>query len=465
MTRFYIITLFVLLPTLSFSLTGNVADEGKKGIKVSGEFEGGTVDFFRLFEWDGATLVEIESVQTKQEETNLKFEFKNLEIPLGIYFIGTDQKTYKPIVLGEEKAVEIKGNLTAIPQATILNSPHNEAYFQLNQEMGNLQTTFQGLIQQRRRVGNNPLKIAELNTEFVKLDSTRLTIIEKAIAASEFIGDVISLNGYMSFQANNKGRYKDEAHYFANEFFKYADLTKENFDHIPQLLESAKTFAYTLVKAGLPTDEQKNVIDKITAQLPAGSKRHKAFLLGTTLGFQTAKADTWFVKFGDRYLAHYADQNPPIVQYLESNMNKVRHLMVGAVAPEIEQNTPEGEPQSLSSLRGSYVLVDFWASWCMPCRRENPNVVRLYNKYNNKGFEVFGVSLDRDKNSWVRAIEADSLTWHHVSDLKQWQSEAAKTYGVSGIPFTLLLDPEGKIIAKNLRGPSLEAKLEELFGE
>ena len=136
---------------------------------------------------------------------------------------------------------------------------------------------------------------------------------------------------------------------------------------------------------------------------------------------------------------------------------------VGREAPEITLNTPEGKPLSLSSLRGKYVLIDFWASWCGPCRQENPNVVRMYNKYKGKDFEIFGVSLDQDRNKWVAAIQKDQLTWPHVSDLKGWQSAGGQAYQVSSIPATFLIDKAGKIIAKNLRGPALERKLEEIL--
>ena len=140
-------------------------------------------------------------------------------------------------------------------------------------------------------------------------------------------------------------------------------------------------------------------------------------------------------------------------------------LAVGALAPEITLTSPQGEFLSLSSLKGKVVLLDFWASWCRPCRAENPNVVRMYNKYAEKGFEIFSVSLDKSHEAWVKAIENDGLVWeNHVSDLRFWQSEAAATYDVKGIPATFLLDKEGKIVAKNLRGEALEAKLDELFG-
>jgi peroxiredoxin len=146
-------------------------------------------------------------------------------------------------------------------------------------------------------------------------------------------------------------------------------------------------------------------------------------------------------------------------------VEKMRATAIGQVAPEIELPNPEGQLVKLSSLRGKYVLVDFWAKWCGPCRQENPNVVRAYQAYKDKGFTVFGVSLDRNKQDWLRAIQEDNLTWTHVSDLKYFQSEAAIAYNITGIPFSLLLDPNGVIIAKNLRGPELHRKLAEVFNK
>jgi len=154
----------------------------------------------------------------------------------------------------------------------------------------------------------------------------------------------------------------------------------------------------------------------------------------------------------------------PQVQQFVNNLQRLQQgVFEGALAPEINLATPEGPNLALSSLRGKYVLIDFWASWCGPCRRENPNVVKTYAAYKDKGFEIFGVSLDQDRAAWLKAIETDKLVWKHVSDLKYWSSAGAQAYQVNSIPQTFLLDKEGRVIAKGLRGASLDQYLAQLF--
>ena len=149
----------------------------------------------------------------------------------------------------------------------------------------------------------------------------------------------------------------------------------------------------------------------------------------------------------------------------ENKLIKIKSISIGSVAPDIILNDTSGVPISLASLRGKYVLLDFWAAWCRPCREENPNIVENYNNYKSYGFDVYQVSLDRTKEDWIRGIKQDKLPWINVSDLKYYQSEAAELYNVDRIPSAFLLDPDGKIVAKHtdLRGPNLSRKLAEIF--
>jgi len=152
------------------------------------------------------------------------------------------------------------------------------------------------------------------------------------------------------------------------------------------------------------------------------------------------------------------------VKQRHQQVNVERKTAIGAQAPDIALTDPDGKIRKLSSLKGKVVLIDFWASWCGPCRKENPNVVAVYQKYHDLGFEIYSVSLDKDRDSWLKAIAKDNLLWpDHVSDLKYWKSEGAAAYGVTSIPYTVLVDKKGRIVAKKLRGEELENKVKELL--
>ncbi len=176
----------------------------------------------------------------------------------------------------------------------------------------------------------------------------------------------------------------------------------------------------------------------------------------------TIPRSEYFAGFRDR--VDRAEKQLAAMKAQEAQAAQLDNLIpVGGEAPDFAQPTPQGQPLALSSLRGKVVLIDFWASWCRPCRMENPHVKKTYAQYQAKGFEILGVSLDRDKAAWLKAIADDGLPWKHVSDLAFWNNAAAQQYGVNSIPYTVLVDKDGKVLAKNLRGAALDQKLAEVF--
>ena len=207
---------------------------------------------------------------------------------------------------------------------------------------------------------------------------------------------------------------------------------------------------------------------ELQAQLP---DRIEQLLLANKRILMSAFLVTFFDNNFDSYVPLYMEIRDALVKDYPENfyVKRLSERLSGVVlpgmeAPEIAMPDPEGVERKLSDLRGQVVLIDFWASWCGPCRRENPNVVRLYEKYHDQGFEIYSVSLDKDREAWLKAIRDDHLSWpNHVSELNYWTSSGGKTYGIRAVPSTVLVDREGKVVARNLRGSDLERKLEQLL--
>jgi peroxiredoxin len=245
--------------------------------------------------------------------------------------------------------------------------------------------------------------------------------------------------------------------------YVFIDNTKE----ITVLLDTAANGRRSSVNGSVATDRfkvyQKNArstdIEKFIKEDPASIV--SAFVLYRYYSPSLSADD--IIKY-----TALLDKSLSQTQYVKL-LNKLpaalKSVSIGSLAPDFQLPDPTGKTVKLSDHFGKVLLLDFWAAWCGPCRRENPNIVRIHNKYKEKGFDIFGVSLDSKKEAWVKAIEKDNLNWTQVSDLKFWDSEPAKLYGIRGIPGNVLLDKSGKIVARNIHGEELEKKLEELLNK
>ncbi|WP_293784713.1 TlpA disulfide reductase family protein [uncultured Pedobacter sp.] len=240
---------------------------------------------------------------------------------------------------------------------------------------------------------------------------------------------------------------------------KMQALNKE-YEDLPEAKKQDKAVIMDLEKRAQKTE--KEIMD---AKIDYVKKNPNSFMslmaLNSTLapGFDAVEMEKVYLTINPKLRDSYFGKEVGL------RIATFKKTQEGVEAQDFTQPDVDGKMVKLSDYRGKYVLLDFWASWCAPCRRENPNVVKVYEQYKSKGFEILGVSLDKaaDKAKWIKAIADDKLTWKQVSDLKGWENEAAAKYEVKAIPMNFLIDPSGKIIAKELRGPALEAKIKEIF--
>jgi peroxiredoxin len=350
-----------------------------------------------------------------------------------------------PFALSAQRKFVINGNLNGLPESSAVslsnaNTPDD--------------TIARGVVKAN---GTFELKgsVAEPNLYQLNLDG-----VQKKFTM--FIGnDIVNVSGdvqtIQDLQVKGSPVHNDfeEFKKIFNPLFQELTLMGQRINRTPSLQQNDSVMgAY---KNHLATI--KSEVDKFVTSHNSSPVAPFVVLVTSEMEQDVAALERRYSKFDKNV------QNGFYGKIIKQQIDNSKKGAIGTDAIEFTQTDVEGKNVSLSSFRGKYVLVDFWASWCRPCREENPNVVKAYHRYKDKNFTVLGVSLDQNRAPWVKAIENDNLVWTQVSDLKGWSNEAAAKYNIQSIPQNFLIDPTGKIVAKNLRGIDLNNKLDEILGK
>jgi thiol-disulfide isomerase/thioredoxin len=428
-----------------------------------------SLDSFALYEADGVTLRLVKMIHSPVAGSG-EWEMKLAKSPKSnFYYYGKndDTRQLKLLLLGSEPKVKITG-VCFDPTTSVVESPLNADYERVRMRNDDLKRESNKLIRRFQQTQDS-MQRKTIEAELGTVDVKKIAFLDSLKKKNPFFAKIFAIDTYTSYQnAKNKSSFKDEVDYFLRQYFQYANLGDEDFNRIPQLTDAVRNYTgvVMLPNLGLKPEAQKNQIETLLTNFPANSKAYKLALSGVVVSLLERQNNENVVYFGEKYIQMYGKEDAQVRAMVQDAVTKFKASMIGVVAPDIVQADTSGKPLSLSTLRGKIVMIDFWASWCGPCRRDNPHVVGLYQKYRDRGFDIFSVSLDQSRDRWIQAIKDDRLSWpSHVSDLQQWSNAAARLYGVNSVPHTVLLDREGKIIARNLRGEALDRKLKEIFGE
>lgn len=429
-----------------------------KKVKLSIELKECTsTDSIFLYQFEGFGFSRVHTATKKGKV----YEFKLPQAAAKFYYLGKNTSQLKPIILGTENDIKVKGTCADLTQA-IVGSKLNQEYDVLKEKLVVLKQDMGKRMQELQKAKSDEGAQKMAIFEMSEIDDKKIALLNEYKGKNALLAEVVALNTYLSFQ-NSTDSYYTEIDYFANQFFQFADFKNPYYSYNPWVYESFKEYTMTLSASGMDPLLHQSYLDDALSKVTSNTAAYQLALSGAVTALDEKKHKNYMI-YGKRLLKKYETTHPQLIAPLKKRINTATGFGRGEVAPDFVQKTPDGKDLKLSDLRGKIVLVDFWASWCGPCRKENPHVKKLYEKYNHRGFEVLGVSLDRTKASWERAIKQDGLEWEHVSDLKGWKNEVAKMYSVSSIPHTILLDEEGRIIARKLRSPQLEQILAEIFG-
>lgn len=418
--------------------------------------------YISLYEQIGLAYREVARGDRQPDNTFL------LKIPAGkarMYNIGFNETMNGRVIVGEEKQFTLYSNAEYMGKARTTGSPANKGLEDMLKRIEFLSTNADQLHNDLRmaHASRDEAAVKLANTRLVALNTQKKQFLDSLKAGNPILWRSATLQLSPDFYDGQAG-YTDELDFNGKAFFGFANLSDPAYEETPDVFDAFLRFVTVLPQLGANTATTKQLADEQLGKLKPGSNTYRRALAGIIAGFKAGNHPDFF-NYSKKYIETFKQQDLGEISRMEYDLKQTSTFTPGMEAPDLVGNTPEGQPYSLSKLRGKYVLVDFWASWCGPCRRENPNVKLMYEKYKGKGFDILGVSLDREEGAWKKAIEQDGLIWHHISDLKGWSSEHARLYSVSSIPQTLLLDREGKIVQRNLRGEQLGEKLKEIFGE
>lgn len=448
------VRVLLLLALLSSKICIGSDANTNKGISVKGKLsEYGTHQKVYLYKMLGYESLPFDSTIHKSGA----FEFKYAEpVARGFYRIGYTKESSILIILGDESCT-VTGNPAIEKSVMITGSKENDVYAAYRKYNLQQQAVSEAAQQEATALSQQPGMTQELFDVSVNKIKKRLDSLNaindanvSALATQYptlFVAKVIQM-----FLPNPEATLET---YFSRE--ELSDKEYAAGDMIPNKMRIL--YQYMLEQDLTVWKNTTNYLLSISA--PGSDNRQVIYLTMVPL-FANNDVD-YARQLANVYVTEYP--NSTLAKDLKNKLPKGPPA-IGDEAPDIALNTIDGKILSLKDLRGKVVLLDFWASWCGPCRGENPNVVNAYNQYKDKGFTVFSVSLDTNKDAWLTAIQKDGLVWsNHVSDLKGWSTAPAKEYSVRGIPMTYLIDQNGKIIAMNLRGEALQLKLAELLNK
>lgn len=420
-------------------------------------------DSINLYEFGGLANRIVARAGRRQPDSAFVFTIPKTEPRF--YGIGLGDNSMAKVILGKEQEVTFWANVSFMEKGRTVNSPANAALENVRKRIAQFQTESEILRTKYFNADGNAGAAARkpVEDEVRALAQAKTRFLDSLKNADPMLWRMANLHLTPEYIAEKSGA-QSEADFYGKNYFRNANLADKAYDETPDVFNAFEKFVVFLTQISTSKVNLAQYIELELQKLPAQSKVYRMALGGIVSGLKAANSQL-YAEYAEKYLKAYRNQSLGEIGRIEMELRKASTFMTGFEAPDLTGMTPDSSTYSLKQMRGKVVMIDFWASWCGPCRKENPNVVANYNKYKDKGFDILGVSLDKDINAWRKAIQQDGLPWRHISDLKGWQSQHAALYSVSSIPQTLLLDREGKIIARNLRGEQLGLKLKEIFGE